>query len=62
MHACFPPLLANTSRGLQVPERVTGADVPMPYAADLEKAALPTVDDIIKVAKRVCYRDASIAA
>jgi len=45
-----------------VPERVTGADVPMPYAADLEKAALPTVDDIIKVAKRVCYRDASIAA
>ncbi len=25
------------------PERVTGADVPMPYAANLEKAALPQV-------------------
>ena len=26
---------------------VTGKDVPMPYAANLEKLALPTVDDVI---------------
>lgn len=35
-------------------ERVTGADVPMPYAANLEKLALPQVEDIVKVVKRVC--------
>lgn len=33
--------------------RVTGADVPMPYAANLEGLALPTTDDIVKVARRV---------
>ncbi|KAK9843523.1 hypothetical protein WJX81_007079 [Elliptochloris bilobata] len=36
------------------PERVTGAEVPMPYAANLEAAALPQVPDIISVVKRVC--------
>ena len=36
--------------------RVTGKDVPMPYAANLEKMALPTVDDIVQAAKAVCYR------
>ena len=36
--------------------RVTGKDVPMPYAANLEKLALPTVDDVIAAAKAVCYR------
>jgi pyruvate dehydrogenase E1 component beta subunit len=35
------------------PERVTGADVPMPYAGNLEKAALPQVEDIVRVAVRV---------
>ena len=35
------------------PERVTGVDVPMPYAEALEKAALPTVEDVIAVARRV---------
>ncbi|KAK9916293.1 hypothetical protein WJX75_000972 [Coccomyxa subellipsoidea] len=35
------------------PERVTGAEVPMPYAANLEAAALPQIADIIKVVKRV---------
>ena len=29
------------------PTKVTGKDVPMPYAANLEKLALPTVDDVI---------------
>ena len=36
--------------------RVTGKDVPMPYAANLEKLALPTVADVIAAAKAVCYR------
>ncbi len=39
------------------PTRVTGKDVPMPYAANLEKLALPTVDDVIAAAKSVCYRE-----
>jgi pyruvate dehydrogenase E1 component beta subunit len=39
------------------PTKVTGKDVPMPYAANLEKLALPTVDDIVAAAKAVCYRD-----
>ena len=38
------------------PTKVTGKDVPMPYAANLEKLALPTVDDVIAAAKAVCYR------
>jgi len=37
-------------------ERITGVDIPMPYAENLEKMALPTVADIVRVAKRVCYR------
>lgn len=36
--------------------RVTGKDVPMPYAANLEKLALPTIDDIVAAAKAVCYK------
>ncbi|MFO1036583.1 MAG: pyruvate dehydrogenase complex E1 component subunit beta [Geminicoccaceae bacterium] len=37
--------------------RVTGKDVPMPYAANLERLALPQVEDIVAAAKSVCYRD-----
>jgi pyruvate dehydrogenase E1 component beta subunit len=37
-------------------ERVAGKDVPMPYAANLEKLALPSVADVIAAAKAVCYR------
>ncbi len=36
--------------------RVTGRDVPMPYAANLEKLALPSVADVIAAAKAVCYK------
>ena len=36
--------------------RVTGKDVPMPYAANLEKLALPTVAEVVEAAKTVCYR------
>ena len=38
------------------PARVTGKDVPMPYAANLEKLALPNVDEVIAAAKAVLYR------
>lgn len=36
--------------------RVTGKDVPLPYAANLEAASLPQVPDIIEAAKQVCYK------
>jgi len=36
--------------------RVTGADVPMPYAANLEALALPRVEQVVAAAKQVCYR------
>ena len=36
--------------------RVTGKDVPMPYAANLEKLALPQADDIVAAGRQVCYR------
>ena len=38
-------------------ERVAGEDVPMPYAANLEKLALPQTDTIVAAAKRACYRN-----
>jgi pyruvate dehydrogenase E1 component beta subunit len=38
------------------PTKVTGKDVPMPYAANLEKLALPHVEDVIAAVKAVCYR------
>jgi pyruvate dehydrogenase E1 component beta subunit len=36
--------------------RITGVDVPMPYAKNLETLALPQVKGIIEAAKQVCYR------
>src|SRR5712675_269025 len=36
--------------------RVTAKDVPMPYAANLEKLALPSVAEVVEAAKAVCYR------
>jgi pyruvate dehydrogenase E1 component beta subunit len=36
--------------------RVTGKNVPMPYAANLEKLALPSVAEIVDAAKAVTYR------
>ena len=38
-------------------KRVAGADVPMPYAANLERLALPQAEDIVAAVKTVCYRD-----
>jgi len=37
-------------------ERVTGADVPMPYSKPLEDVAMVQVDNIVNAIKRVCYR------
>ncbi len=39
------------------PTKITGADVPMPYAANLEKLALPSVEQVVAAAKAVCYRE-----
>src|SRR6187397_1938418 len=36
--------------------RVSGKDVPMPYAANLEKLALPSVTEVVAAAKAVAYR------
>ncbi len=35
---------------------VTAKDVPLPYAANLEKLALPQVSDLIKACQKVCFR------
>jgi pyruvate dehydrogenase E1 component beta subunit len=40
-------------------ERITGADVPMPYAADIERAAMVQIDNIINGVKKVTYRNKS---
>merc|ERR1719401_316814 len=37
-------------------ERITGADVPMPYATDLENAALPQLEDVIATVNRLTHR------
>jgi pyruvate dehydrogenase E1 component beta subunit len=36
--------------------RVTNVDVPLPYAANLEKMALITAEQVVEAAKKVCYR------
>ncbi|MBX3507207.1 MAG: pyruvate dehydrogenase complex E1 component subunit beta [Parvibaculum sp.] len=36
--------------------RVTQKDVPMPYAANLEKLALPSAAEVVEAVKAVCYR------
>ena len=37
--------------------RVTGKDVPMPYAANLEALTLPQSDDIVRSALQTCYAE-----
>lgn len=39
------------------PAKVSGADVPMPYAANLERLALPDADAVVRAARRVSYLD-----
>ncbi len=38
------------------PVRVTGLDIPMPYAANLEKLALPRLEQVVEAARNVTYR------
>jgi pyruvate dehydrogenase E1 component beta subunit len=50
-------LMADAFDYLDAPvTRVTGKDVPMPYAANLEKLALPNVDEVIAAVNAVTYR------
>ena len=62
----YPMCSVSSEIGYQVQEkafdcldapilRVTGKDVPMPYAANLEKLALPTVKEVIDAVKAVTY-------
>lgn len=37
-------------------EIISGKDIPLPYAVNLEKLALPSIEDIIKAAMKVCYK------
>jgi pyruvate dehydrogenase E1 component beta subunit len=37
-------------------KRVTNVDVPLPYAANLEKLALIKADDVVRAVKEICYR------
>merc|ERR1711966_489853 len=37
-------------------ERITGADIPMPYATDLENASLPQVEDVVATVNRLTQR------
>ena len=38
-------------------ERVTGADIPMPYSASIEQQAIPQVPDIVKAVANCCFRN-----
>jgi pyruvate dehydrogenase E1 component beta subunit len=38
------------------PVRVTGLDIPMPYAANLEKLALPRLEQVVEAVRQVTYR------
>ena len=38
-------------------KRLSGADVPMPYAKNLERLALPDVERIVKAVREVSYLD-----
>ncbi len=38
-------------------EIVSGKDVPLPYAVNLEKLALPSSEEIVIAAKKVCYKE-----
>jgi pyruvate dehydrogenase E1 component beta subunit len=49
MEACFDWLDAPV-------RRVAGKDVPLPYAANLERLAVPQVEDIVAAAREVAYR------
>ena len=37
------------------PIRITGKNVPLPYAENLEKKSLPQIDEIVQKSKDICY-------
>ena len=37
-------------------ERITGVDIPMPYAKNLEVSAIPQLENILNAVKRTTYR------
>ena len=37
-------------------ERLTSADIPMPYSLSLEKLTTPRAENVVNAAKRVCYK------
>jgi pyruvate dehydrogenase E1 component beta subunit len=50
-------VMENAFDWLDAPvQRVAGADVPLPYAANLERLALPQPEFIVEAAKKACYR------
>ncbi|MFS7959143.1 putative pyruvate dehydrogenase (acetyl-transferring) [Helianthus anomalus] len=54
---CSASVVEDSFGYLDAPvERVAGADVPTPYAANLERMAFPQIEDIVRAAKRACYR------
>jgi pyruvate/2-oxoglutarate/acetoin dehydrogenase E1 component len=50
------PIIPHDSFDQRDCPRICGKDVPMPYAANLEKLALPNVEEVVQAAKAVCYR------
>ncbi|GAB2209519.1 hypothetical protein Droror1_Dr00026737 [Drosera rotundifolia] len=51
-----PPILESFEY-LDAPvERIAGADIPIPYVANLERLAVPKIEDVVRAAKRTCYR------
>ncbi|KAG4159420.1 hypothetical protein ERO13_D02G173950v2 [Gossypium hirsutum] len=62
-HSMVASVVEESFAYLDAPvERIAGADVPMPYAANLERMAVPQVEDIVRAAKRACYRAVPLAA
>lgn len=41
-------------------ERITGADVPMPYAVELETEALPQIEDVVATIERITHRSIAV--
>jgi pyruvate dehydrogenase E1 component beta subunit len=64
---CWPFCSVAAEIGMQVMEnafdyldapiaRINAKDVPLPYAVNLEKMALPSVEEIVTAVKKVCYK------
>nr|POF01491.1 pyruvate dehydrogenase e1 component subunit beta-1, mitochondrial [Quercus suber] len=55
LYFCSTSVIEESFYYLDAPvERITGADVPVPYNEDLERKSLPQVEDIVRAARRTC--------